>query len=71
MQIINQKNRLVPSLIGIQAKHLTQGIGTEKGRGKAHGSQLIDNFYGQIRGNFVFQGYSYSSFLHVRQSIYP
>ena len=72
MEIITGKNRLrlVPSLIDIRAKHLTQGIGTEMGRGIACGSQMIDTSM-ENQWSFVLQGYSHSSFLHDIQSIYP
>ena len=49
MQIIKGKNRLdlVPSLTDVRAKHLTQGIPTEVGKGKACGSEVIDNIDGK------------------------
>ena len=52
MQIIKEKNRLhlVPSLIDIRAKHLTQGIGTEMTREKACENQMIDNMDGKSPG---------------------
>ena len=52
MQIIKGKNRLglVPSLIDIRVKHLTQGIGTKMGREKACESQMIDNINGKSVG---------------------
>ena len=72
MQIIMRKNRLhlVPSLIDVRTKHLTQGNGTEMGRGIAWGSQVIDNINGKSVGALSYK-VKVSSFLQVRRSIYP